>query len=152
MSFRMRKGRGSFSVGKRGVRAGYRLGCLLPVVVALVLLVTACGGSQTITGSFVLTDDEVVWSTTSCSGTGGYRDIREGADVVVKDGAGTIVGTGSLVDDPAGSSTSRCRYTFEVPVKDADFYAVEVSRRGALTYSKTEIEAQGWTVEFTLGE
>lgn len=42
MSFRMRKGRGSFSVGKRGVRAGYRLGCLLPVIV---VLVTACVAS-----------------------------------------------------------------------------------------------------------
>jgi hypothetical protein len=40
MSFRMRKGRASFSVSKRGPRAGYRMGCLLPVL----LVIAACGG------------------------------------------------------------------------------------------------------------
>jgi hypothetical protein len=45
MSFRMRRGRTSFSVGKRGPRASYRLGCLLPLAVALVLVASACGSA-----------------------------------------------------------------------------------------------------------
>ncbi len=38
MSFRMRRGRATFSVGKRGPRLGYRLGCLVPIA----LMVAAC--------------------------------------------------------------------------------------------------------------
>lgn len=125
---------------------------LLKASLALTLLLVGCGGGQAISGTFVLTDSEVAWTSTSCSGTGGYSDIREGANVVVKDGTGTIIGTAALVSDPVRSSASRCAYTFTVPVKDAEFYAVEVGRRGALTYSKAEIEAQGWAVGFTLGE
>lgn len=40
MSFRMRKGRSSFSVSRRGPRASYRMGCLLPLVI---LLAIGCG-------------------------------------------------------------------------------------------------------------
>lgn len=42
MSFRYRKGRSSFSVSKRGVRAGYRLGCLLPLALVLASAIAAC--------------------------------------------------------------------------------------------------------------
>jgi hypothetical protein len=41
--YRKRKGRFSFSVGKKGPRASYRLGCLLPFLVALGVM--ACSGS-----------------------------------------------------------------------------------------------------------
>lgn len=121
-------------------------------LIVLALLVASCGGSQTITGSFVLTDPEVAWTPTTCEGTGGYSDIRAGTDVVVKNGTGTIIGTAALVADPERSGTTRCTYTFAVPVKDAEFYAVSVGRRGELTYSKAEMEAQAWTVGFTLGK
>lgn len=49
MSFRWRRGRASFSVSSRGPRAGYRLGCVLPIVVAIVvaaLSVAACSSSS----------------------------------------------------------------------------------------------------------
>ena len=48
MSFRMRKGRASFSVGRRGPRTSYRMGCLLPIAVGLTLLAGGCtaGGSE----------------------------------------------------------------------------------------------------------
>ena len=115
-----------------------------------VLLVAACGG-QTITGSFVLRGSGETTGTT-CAGTGGYSDIRTGVNVVVKDGTGKVIGTGTLLDDPdADTVFGRCSYVFSVPVTDADFYSVEVGRRGALTYSRAELEAQGWTVGFTLG-
>ena len=127
----------------------HRLDRLL--LLALVLVVAGCGGGRAITGSFVLTDDDVAWTSTSCEGTGGYSDIRAGTDVVVKDATGTIIGTAALVPDPERSGTTRCTYTFMVPVKDAEFYAVSVGKRGELTYSKAEMEAQGWTVGFTLG-
>jgi hypothetical protein len=46
MSFRMRRGRGSFSVGRRGPRASYRLGCALPIFVLLSLFLVGCGGGS----------------------------------------------------------------------------------------------------------
>lgn len=46
MSFRMRRGRASFSVGPRGPRASHRLGCLVPgVLAAVAIVVAACGGT-----------------------------------------------------------------------------------------------------------
>lgn len=37
MSFRMRRGRTSFSVGPRGPRMSYRLGCVMPLFIAIIL-------------------------------------------------------------------------------------------------------------------
>jgi hypothetical protein len=41
MSFRMRGGRASFSVGPRGPRASYRLGVLLPAAIVATVLALA---------------------------------------------------------------------------------------------------------------
>ena len=43
----MRRGRKSISVSKRGVRAGYRLGCLIPLVAACAGIDTATAGPPT---------------------------------------------------------------------------------------------------------
>ncbi len=120
---------------------------------AIVLIVTGCGvGSHKITGTFKLIDSDVNYNQFTCYGLGGYADIREGADVIVKDGSGKIIAKSKLVDDKAGSSARGCAYTFEVAdVPSADFYAVSVGRRGELTYSKSEMAAQGWKVSFSLG-
>jgi hypothetical protein len=53
---------------------------------------------------------------------------------------------------PTQAGGGRCAYTFAVEVPDADFYAVEVGRRGVLTYSNAEMGTRGWSVWFTLGE
>jgi hypothetical protein len=44
MSFRIRRGRASFSLGPRGPRANYRLGCLVPMasLAAIALVLAAC--------------------------------------------------------------------------------------------------------------
>ena len=81
---------------------------------------------------------------------GGYNDIADGADVTVKDGAGDLLGVGALTGGTmTGGGTV---FTFTVPgVPDVDFYQVEVSHRGAVTYTKDEMEAAGWVVSFSLG-
>lgn len=48
MTFIKRKGRTTFSVGKRGPRMSYRLGCAMPILALLLvaLLLAGCGGSS----------------------------------------------------------------------------------------------------------
>jgi hypothetical protein len=36
-------------------------------------------------------------------------------------------------------------------IPDAKFYQVEVSHRGALTYSPSDLDQCGWKIELTLG-
>lgn len=38
-----------------------------------------------------------------------------------------------------------------IAVPAAAFYSVEVSHRGAITYSRADMLASGWTVALTLG-
>jgi hypothetical protein len=119
--------------------------------IALVLLLAACGpGGQTLTGEFTLFADE--FGGPPCSGTGGYGDIRQGVDVVVRNEAGEIIGTSSLGPGERRRSDS-CTFTFEVanlPV--AAFYSIEVADRGDLTYSREDLDAMEWHVAMTLGD
>jgi hypothetical protein len=90
----------------------------------------------------------------SCSGDGGYSDIDEGATVSVKNQSGTLIGSGRLGPGTVqgGSTLKWCVFPFEVGgVKDAEFFQVEVSHRGGLSYSKAEMQANDWTVHASLG-
>lgn len=76
---------------------------------AIAIVLAGCGvGNHAITGTFRLVDSDVDYGSSSCSGSGGYADIREGTDVVVKDGAGTIIAKSKLTYDPSGSSSRGC--------------------------------------------
>lgn len=87
-----------------------------------------------------------------CTGEGGYDDIRLGASVVVKDGKGVTLATGRLGAGKMGEFGVDCEFSLEVlNVPKADFYSIEVSHRGALTYSRKELAAIGWSVAFELG-
>jgi hypothetical protein len=98
----------------------------------------------------------------------GYSDIREGAEVTVKDERGTVIGTGALGKrettnaDPTedyGDLTNSayyaldCEFPISVPDIPADraFYSLEVARRGEIRSSRQELEANGWKVDVTLG-
>jgi D-arabinose 1-dehydrogenase-like Zn-dependent alcohol dehydrogenase len=86
-----------------------------------------------------------------CSGTGGYDDIDLGTSVVVTNEQGTVVGTGSL---GPGSTTSSldCDFTFTVAdLPEARFYGIEVSHRGRVTFSRQQLDQDGWDVGLTLG-
>jgi hypothetical protein len=37
-------------------------------------------------------------------------------------------------------------------VSDAEFYSIEVSRRGELNFSKADLESKGWLVQLKIGE
>lgn len=153
---------------------------ILAVVVATALAGCGGGGSgeseedaaatgpstQTIQGELQLTggvhelfdigeSDEFACAPPSDSG---YSDIQEGAQVVVRDGEGSTLATSSLEEGRAYGTQSEafqgpCVFSFEVrDVPESDFYTIEVSHRGEITYSREELESAGWTAELTLGD
>ena len=73
------------------------------------------------------------------------------APVVVKDGAGTVLAT-SVLQLGTKTGPGTCVFKFEVKgVPETEFYQVEVSHRGAMTYSKRDLESSGWTTSLSLG-
>ena len=128
-------------------------------LLAILLAVAACGGApaaahQLIGTIHLSSSDGVSRSGSSCAGTGGYDDFRAGTQVTVKNEAGAIIGSGSLEDGVPDINypTVACNFSFTIKsLPDAKFYSVEVSHRGALTYSKSDLEAKGWMVAFSIG-
>jgi hypothetical protein len=185
MSFRMRKGRASFNVGRRGPRASYRMRRATPLLVlALGAIVAACGpaapassvaatsspspsvdptpspsptpeptpASHAMTVSLDLTDPGA-WpdGTLTCAGTGGYDDIFEASQVVVRDESGTVLATADLGIGLL-LQPDTCSFITKVEnIPPAAFYTVEISHRGELIYSAAEMEQKGWRVAVTLG-
>lgn len=89
-----------------------------------------------------------------CSGRDGYDDLTAGAQVVVSDAEGTIIGSDHL--EPGVrveiEDSVFCQFTFSVKVSPGEnFYTVEVSDRGELTYSRADLETANWTVDLELG-
>jgi hypothetical protein len=119
---------------------------------ALVTLLSCGGGNKLVTGSITVRDTEQTYSTgSSCRTDGGYDDVGVGTDVVVKDGAGEIIGVGSLEEGQADSAYD-CRFDFSLEVKDSEFYSFEVGDRGELRYSRADLDSKGWVVGFSLGD
>lgn len=128
-----------------------------PVVLGAILLIAvACGGgSHTLHGTLTLTSSsQISRSGSNCSGTGGYKDLTAGGAVTVKDEGGTVIATGSLdqgTSDPT-YPTVVCRFTFTIAnIPDAKFYSIEVTHRGALTYSQDQLNHNGWKVNASIG-
>lgn len=128
---------------------------------------SAGGKAATFTaqGSVTLTDDDGVFVNgdangpgRECTGTGGFDDIKAGAQVVVKDADGTTLATGNLGE---GATTNKanfadryetCEFEFRVAgvPEGQSFYGVEVSHRGEL--QKTEAEMRDpQQLAFSLG-
>lgn len=94
-----------------------------------------------------------------CMGVGGYADITAGASVVIRDDAGKTVAVGQLDDGTAVIAKDdilntdvgqTCAFPFTVrDVPARDFYSIEVTRRGPVTYPRAKVEGGG--VHITLG-
>ena len=124
------------------------------VVLAAVVVAMLFSGSRTYTieGSFGLFDSDGFRDAgLGCAGDGGFNDIGPGTPVRVRDGKGALIGSATL--DTGVESGSLCLLSFTVPeVVKADYYEIEVGRRGSLGFSFSEMESSGWTVGFSLGE
>lgn len=90
-----------------------------------------------------------------CTGDSGYEDIREGAQVVVRDADGTQVavgelGPGSMTGNPRKDLTAGCAFplmVFGVP-DGSSIYSIEVSHRGELSYKRAELDGP---LDLTIG-
>lgn len=129
------------------------VGASLVVLIAVALVVVATHGAARykIHGALMLRDsDEVFAADQPCAGSGGYSDIRDGAQVTVTDETGKLLGVGSL-NEGVGVSGS-CLLTFDtIEVPKAKFYSVEVSHRGKITDSFAEAKSQEFSFLVTLG-
>ena len=129
---------------------------LVPLA-ALLLVAVACGsGSHTLHGTLTLTSSGgISRSGSNCSGTGGYSDLTAGGAVTVKNESGTVIATGSLDDGVSDATypTVVCHFSFTIAsVPDAKFYSIEVTHRGALTYSQDHLNSDGWKVDASIGD
>ena len=149
----------------------------LPAV-ALTLLTLSCGGddetakvnpsptplSHTLTGSIGTTAGtarlEELQEGARCEATGGYDDIAQGTQVVVKDDTGKIIGLGRLTYGTMlatgttfiGLTEVRCSFNFSISdVPEVPIYSLEVADRGTQSYTLQDMKAGRWTVALLLG-
>ena len=81
---------------------------------------------------------------------GGYSDIGQGTSVSVFDPTGTLVATGNLQGGTA--ALGGINFPFTIPtVPEESLYQVEVANRGKISYSSSDLEANGWIVGVKLG-
>jgi hypothetical protein len=112
---------------------------------------TAFGSSGVLTGL----------SDTTCQTRGGYNDVGVGMQAVIKDPAGTIIGFATFTkvgqsteteQGPVGRVPTECTFTVLVEdVPDATSYDIEAGDRGSVLFSRSELAANGWVAEMTLG-
>jgi hypothetical protein len=92
-------------------------------------------------GSFELKAD----NDAACVGTSGFEDITQGTQVTVYDAAGKVIATGSLgqgaVNETEGPLPTGCAFVFSVRVPASDYYGFEVSHRGKVTFTRSQVEA-----------
>jgi hypothetical protein len=108
--------------------------------------------NHNIKGSLTLKDDFYGEVGQFCSGGGGYSDIQSGRQVLVKDQKGETLATGELGIGKI-ISYNHCQFAIEVNgVRKAEFYTIQIGRRGDLTYSYQEMKDKNWQLKLSLGD
>jgi hypothetical protein len=119
--------------------------------------------SHSISGSVLVNDEHYGIPGKPCNFfRRSFNDIKGGFSIVVKNGKGDILATatspaGSLVEmtKPAiGTSESTVNCEVPIPafqVPDSDFYAFELAGRKAIVRSKSEMEANKWRLDLSIG-
>src|SRR5690606_19505487 len=102
---------------------------------------------------------DIVGTSADCRGKNEFADFAPGMVVTVDDGTGKVLATGKTRnvdagDDAASAAGSspgvQCVLAFEVGVGDAREYRVTIGTRGTQTYSRADLDADGWKVVFNL--
>jgi hypothetical protein len=144
---------GSSGIGRK-VWVGLGLVIFVAVVAAAAFVSLSGSGAllpkHDMEGTFTLTDTSSFFGNV-CSGSGGYADIRAGTNVVLRDGDGKVLATGSL-GAGKGNAGSQCEFPYTLKsVPEVPFYTIEVGNRGDLSYSLEEMIGMGWSIDLTLG-
>ena len=131
----------------------------------------------TLRGIITVEDSDNEGSWDSCRGAPGFDDMNAGAFVSIKDAVGTTVGstilrnvetsdyewlskngffTGKVPSDVPkvleSISSLVCMLVWDVAVKPSDFYVLKFgSRRGEVTYSYKDLQADGFVIVLGLG-
>lgn len=137
-------------------RLGLAAGVALLLTVGLGAVALGSGGEPIpVNGQVLLADPDELSkydAGDSCSGSGGFADLRSGAPVTVADASGTLLGTTSL---SSGKMTGGyCAFSFDLgEVQQSDFYQLSVAsdRRGLQRYSEQELRSAGENLTLTLG-
>ena len=113
------------------------------VALIAIAALAGCGGDSTFTASGTLGLVAVDAATDDCgSGTGGFDDISEGADVVIYDAAGKRLAFGSLKAGKPQGDGGLCVFDFEIPEvpRGKGPYGIEVGSRGQVSFSEDKAE------------
>lgn len=110
----------------------------------------------TVEGTFTLRDSNpsyyypsIASGYSSCWGSGGYSDISQGVEVVIKNGSGKVLAHTQL-GRGHGSSYS-CEFPFTVKLTEGeDDYVVSVGRRGEVHFTFEQLQTLG--IALTLGD
>jgi len=116
-------------------------------------------GAFTVAGSLTLKDPGGVFYVSdgsagdSCTGKGGYDDMRRGATVVVRNSRGEKLALGALdvgflTEDSSEYLPAPCVFGFQiagVPV-DGDLYSVEVASRGEINFTRDGADSLSLTL------
>lgn len=90
-----------------------------------------------------------------CEGRLGFQDIRPGTQVLVRDGAGVVVGASTLFDGELWEQGGYyyCQFHAYLTVPHESVYSVEVGSRGALFVQTDQVtDADGFILlDLTLG-
>lgn len=138
---------------------------LAPAIAVVATLAVVAGGyvlwQVLFSGSFDAEGTVALKSNTSitaaalskeCEGTGGFSDLREGAQVTVTDAAGSVVAIGAL---QAGASPLVGTCVFPFTIKDvpggSGFYGVQVGGEQRGTVRFTEDQMRSGAVEIGVG-
>jgi hypothetical protein len=113
-------------------------------IVVIALATTVPDKEHTVHGRFVL------GAPCDQAGTGGYSDISTGTQVTAKNASGRVLAVAALTGQRA--IRRNCVWTFAMTVPDADIYQFETGRRGALSYTRSDLAADDWIVVITVGD
>jgi hypothetical protein len=150
------------------------VGLVVAAIGAGAVLALGRDDKREIKGAFFLSPPEDLGGgPDDCEGSGRDDDVSAGVNVTVKNREGRIVGSGELhnasvdetaerlvnVDDspvPPPAAVVKeilaehegeiCTLLFEIEVRNADFYEIEIGLREKLSYSKKELDKRNWYV------
>jgi hypothetical protein len=110
---------------------------------------TASSTAHSINGTF-----QVVWPTSwnqgsSCYVPPGWGGESDGDQVIVTDGSGSTIGTGTLTDGVVKGGG--CSFTFVVTnVPHESFYSFVIDGHSGPQYSYSQLSGDGWNVSLSL--